>query len=99
LYKTEGVPGTIIDAYAAGVPVIASKWNSYKDVIDEDVTGMIFNMGDITSLVNRLEQAYKYPEKILMMKDNCLKKALDCSPDLIINEFLKIINKDTNTYE
>lgn len=99
LYKTEGIPGTIIDAYAAGVPVIGSKWDSYKDVIDEDVTGIIFNMGDITSLVNMLEQAYKYPEKILMMKNNCLKKALDYSPDLIINEFLKTINKDINIYE
>ncbi len=28
-FYTEGIPGTIIDAYAAGVPVISAKWESY----------------------------------------------------------------------
>ena len=28
-FYTEGIPGTIIDAYYAGVPVIASKWESF----------------------------------------------------------------------
>ena len=34
-FYTEGIPGTIIDAYAAGVPVIASKWENFDDVIDD----------------------------------------------------------------
>jgi glycosyltransferase involved in cell wall biosynthesis len=28
-FFTEGIPGTIIDAYAAGVPVISAKWESF----------------------------------------------------------------------
>lgn len=95
LFKTEGVPGTIIDSYAAGVPVIASNWNSHMDVIDANVTGIIFNMGDTASLLNKLEKACKYPEKILEMKENCLNKALEYSPYAVISEFLEIIDIDT----
>mgnify|MGYP002519543662 CR=1 FL=1 len=31
---TEGVPGTIIDAYAAGLPIISAKWLNYGDILD-----------------------------------------------------------------
>lgn len=29
LYKTEGLPGTILDAFFAGLPIVASEWNQY----------------------------------------------------------------------
>ena len=38
-YYTEGIPGTIIDAYAAGVPVISAKWENFGDIIEENITG------------------------------------------------------------
>ena len=37
-FKTEGIPGTIIDAYAAGIPVIASKWDNANEVICDGIT-------------------------------------------------------------
>lgn len=37
-YKTEGIPGTIIDAYFSGIPVIASKWDNFNEVIREGKT-------------------------------------------------------------
>lgn len=36
----EGFPGVVIDAYIAGVPIIASNWNCNEDVVDEK-TGVI----------------------------------------------------------
>jgi hypothetical protein len=44
-FYTEGIPGTVIDAYAAGIPVISAKWESYSDVIDEGVTGIGYKDG------------------------------------------------------
>src|SRR5690606_29973646 len=41
-FKTEGIPGTIIDAYAAGLPVIASEWDSAHEIIDQGSTGYIY---------------------------------------------------------
>lgn len=40
-YYTEGLPGTIIDAYTASLPVIATQWKHATEFIDDGVTGYI----------------------------------------------------------
>ena len=74
-FYTEGIPGTIIDSYAAGVPVIATKWESFKDVIDEGITGIGVNFGDIEDLYNTLLKIANNPQRMNKMKLNCLEKA------------------------
>lgn len=37
-FKTEGIPGTIIDAYFAGVPVISAGWENANEIIDDGIT-------------------------------------------------------------
>ncbi len=73
-FKTEGVPGTIIDAYAAGVPVIASKWENFDEVIDNNVTGIGYKIFDIEGLYNTLFNALNNEKIIYKMKKKCLKK-------------------------
>lgn len=86
-FKTEGVPGTIIDAYAAGVPVLASGWNSAKEVIDLNETGLIYDFNDIAMLEKLLIICIKSPEKVVNMKKNCLIKAQTYQVDVILNKF------------
>ena len=38
----EGFPGTIVDAYAAAIPVIASDWNANPELIDNFETGWVY---------------------------------------------------------
>ena len=74
-YKTEGIPGSIIDSYCAGVPVVASRWNSCFDIIDDNVTGLTFRFGNYTELEEILVSAAENPDKINNMKMACIKKA------------------------
>ncbi len=74
-FYTEGIPGTIIDAYCAGVPVISAKWESFCDVIDEGKTGMGYPFDDTAALEALLHDIIKHPQIILEMKPFCLKKA------------------------
>lgn len=74
-FYTEGVPGTIIDAYAAGVPVIASRWESFSDVVEHGVTGYGYPFEDVDALTDMLIQFAEMPEKITGLVENCLKKA------------------------
>lgn len=83
LYPTEGIPGTIIDAYAAGVPIISAKWNSFSDIVDEGQTGVGFLQGDFTALLDILKKVAKAPEVLSNMKVHCLNKALEYSPQRI----------------
>lgn len=74
-FFTEGIPGTIIDAYAAGVPVIASKWRSFHDVVDDGKTGFGYEFDDSNMLGEVLMRVINEPQLIENMKTACLKKA------------------------
>lgn len=45
-YFTEGFPGSILDAYIAGVPVIATKWKYADEFVVDNVSGIIVPFGD-----------------------------------------------------
>ncbi|MGN4425599.1 glycosyltransferase family 4 protein [Bacillus cereus group sp. MYBK30-1] len=88
-FKTEGIPGTIIDAYAAGIPVIASKWDSADEVITQGITGYIYDFMQTSQLEMILNSVLDAPEKMGDMKENCLKRAEEFLPEKVISEFIK----------
>lgn len=67
-FYTEGIPGTLIDACAAGVPVITSLWANYHDVFKEGVTGWGFEFGKFEQFKALLEKAADDPEEFSKMK-------------------------------
>lgn len=80
-YFTEGIPGTIIDAYAAGVPVISARWESFSDLVDDGITGYGYEFGSVQALAEQLELAAKEPERILKLRKNCLGRSRDYIPE------------------
>lgn len=74
-FYTEGVPGTVIDAYAAGVPVIASEWENISDVIDNGNTGLSYRFMDTNDMQNKLEAIIEDHSLINNMKTKCIKEA------------------------
>lgn len=74
-FFTEGVPGTILDAYSAGLPVVASKWESFADVVDESITGFGYDFNNTRQLEMILEKIASNPNVINNMRENCLAKA------------------------
>lgn len=73
-FYTEGIPGTIIDAYAAGLPVISAQWESCSDIVNEK-TGYTYEMGNNEQLTDILYQVASDPEMILNKKTQCLNEA------------------------
>ncbi|NJN66628.1 MAG: glycosyltransferase family 4 protein [Chloroflexaceae bacterium] len=53
--RDEGLPLTIVEAMAAGVPVIASKAGGIPDAVDEGRTGMLVPMGSVEALTQTIE--------------------------------------------
>lgn len=89
-YFTEGIPGTIIDAYAAGVPVIASRWKSFADVVEEEITGLGYDFNTTTDLEKIMEKIVTDPSIITNLKKGCVRKANDFLPQ---NAIKPLINK------
>lgn len=90
-FYTEGIPGTIIDAYAAGIPVISTKWESYFDVIDEGVTGIGYDFDDIEQFEHVLLNIVENPDALLEMKPACIEKAENFIPVNAIRVLLDAI--------
>lgn len=79
-YAGEGFAGTIIDAYAAGVPVIASDWRYNSDIISDGYTGYVYATNKNTCLQILLEDIMQNPQKIIKMRSHCISRAEDYLP-------------------
>ena len=85
-YKTEGFPGTIIDAFASGLPVIASM---QCELIENGVTGWTYSGISVQSLVECILTSISEPTIINKMRYNCIEKANDYQPETVVGKMLK----------
>jgi glycosyltransferase involved in cell wall biosynthesis len=70
-YYTEGFPGTILDAYLSGVPVLASRWESSSDVIQEGKTGFTYEFNNDRDFYHKLKSLLQMEQVVQEMKKNC----------------------------
>ncbi len=82
-YYTEGIPGTLLDSFAAGVPVLSAAWESCYDIMNEHV-GVTYTFNDDDALVNTLLYVLRNPSEINKMKKYCLLEASKYSSEEII---------------
>lgn len=73
LYYTEGIPGTIIDAFAAGLPIISAEWESCFDIMNSRV-GLTYKFGSDQDLENSIKYAIENHEIISKMRVECCKE-------------------------
>lgn len=88
-FYTEGIPGTIIDAYAAGVPVVSARWESFEDLVDHEVTGLGYTFGSREALEEVLEKIALEKEQFDALKTACLEKSRHYTPAQAVKVLLK----------
>jgi len=63
----EGFPMTVLEAFAAGTPVIAARIGSLPEIVAEGATGLLFTPGDPTSLADVVAQLVCDPSTMQRM--------------------------------
>lgn len=63
----EGFPLTLVEAYATGLPVIASGLGAMREIVDHGRTGLHFSPGDADELAARLRWAVEHPAEMARM--------------------------------
>ena len=66
----EGFPRTLVEAFAAGLPVIASRIGALTDLVREGETGMCFEPGNEQDLADKMSWALAHPEQMARMGRN-----------------------------
>lgn len=93
-WKGEGIPGTIIDAFYAGVPIIASRWICYDEMLEDGITGFGYEYGrqDLLEPCIRRFMALSKNE-VCEMKKSCLRRADNYSPEVVKAEIRKVMGR------
>ncbi|WP_179997129.1 glycosyltransferase family 4 protein [Acinetobacter sp. YH16050] len=65
---------TVIEAYANGLPVIASRIGALEELVEHQVTGLLFEAGNPESLTQAMLWALDHPQEMYQMGLNARKK-------------------------
>ncbi len=60
--RWEGMPNVILEAMAAGLPIVSTAVEGIEDLIEDGVSGAIVPIGDDAELAARIEQLIEQPE-------------------------------------
>lgn len=91
-YENEGFPGVIVDAYIAGLPIVASDWHFNAQFVKDGVTGFVIPAMDEQSLYRIMKSFINGEHDVKAMKKTCLSEATKYDYNNVLSEkFLKQI--------
>lgn len=82
----EGFPGVIIDAYIAGVPIIASDWNFNEEFVVNDCTGIIIPTHSVDDLYRAMKDVIDGRCDIAAMSSACRERLPMYDVDNVLSE-------------
>ena len=94
-FYTEGIPGTIIDALAAGVPVVAANWENCGEILLNDYNSYIYEFENIKAF----EEILKYTENVdnvIKLKKNALESYKKFDKEVAIKVLTDFIDNKSN---
>lgn len=94
-YGGEGVPNVLLESAAMGRACIASKINGSMDVVEDEVTGYLFETGNSVDLIYKVEKFiklnYEDKKKMGLAGRNKVEKEFDRR--IVIDAYFKEIEK------
>lgn len=82
-YNGEGFAGTILDAMAAGIPIVASNWKYNTEIINENI-GFVYPVRDQEAFIRILKMVADNPRILLDKKKDCLREAGKYTPSFVL---------------
>jgi L-malate glycosyltransferase len=79
--KTEGLGTSILDAMAAGVPIVTTNAGGIPEMVNHDVNGFMYPVGDVQALADGLIQLLNQPEKGIQLAEKAFETVEDFSKE------------------
>lgn len=94
----EGFPMTLVEAFACGLAIIASRLGSMAEIVTDGVTGLQFTPGDANDLADKVRWAWSHPEEMQEM-GNAGRREYETkyTPERNLEMLLNIYRETMNT--
>ncbi len=87
-WEGEGFAGALIDAMSLGKPIIASKHNVIPDIVTDNVTGLLFETGNIIEMKEKIQYFYFNREELYRFGERCLSEAKKYDVTTVLDEVI-----------
>lgn len=90
-FPGEGFPGTIMDAYISGIPVIIPNWRFLPEYVNNGLSGYIFEPDKEEDFFSYIDYLYNDRAQLLKMKHAAYEKSKEYSSEFayrILKEYL-----------
>jgi len=88
--ETEGLPVVIMEAFACGVPVIASKVSGIPEAVEDGANGFLVEPGNVQALFEVMQRATEYAHA-QGFKENTRTRAARYNVEVIADQYQRII--------
>jgi glycosyltransferase involved in cell wall biosynthesis len=92
LAQTEGYPGMILESYAAGLPIIASKVGGIPEIVDDSV-GILVEPNNVEDLIKSMSKMVNDEAFFQKLRSNTFAKAQSLSSEHWATEFVNFCHE------
>lgn len=87
-WEGEGFAGALIDAMSLGKPIIASRHNAIPNIVKDNVTGLLFEKGNISELKKKIIYFYENRSQLDIFGKRSLKEARKYDVEAVLSNIL-----------
>lgn len=87
-WEGEGYPAVILEAYAHGIPVITTRWESIPEIVDA-TNGLLVEPCDITGLAEAINRLHWDPSLYQLLQRGAREKSREFSESFWVEQFVR----------
>jgi glycosyltransferase involved in cell wall biosynthesis len=90
--EIEGYPGVILEAYCAGIPVIATRWGGIPEIVTAE-TGILVEPRDVAGLAKAMQTLIDSDHLLSTLRDGARSKAAEFDADRWTQYFIDLCQR------
>lgn len=92
-YDGEGFPGALVEAFAAGCPVIATDWNFNSEIVTDGSDGLLFEPRDVSELAEKITWLSEHRAELGEMQRNAFERSKQYSVDAVSSDIVRYLEE------